>query len=248
MHILIGVDDTDNLESRGTGHLARMLGQHLSLAGLAQMKGITRHQLLVSPEIPYTSHNSSACLEAEIQPENRAAVMALCRHELLTESAPGSDAGLCVAAWNEAETVCSFGGRAKLEVLKQDEALALGRSAGIDLEGLTGTGGGVIGALAAVGLRAAGNDGRFLWLPGLRDPQEVQGRCSVRRLDEILGPGAICTPGGQTLAPDAWVDIGDWPRPLLRGGRAVLLVEENPTYGPNEWRVIAKENIKQLSQ
>ena len=61
--LLIGIDDTDNLDTRGTGYRARTLAQGLVDAGLAAVHGITRHQLLVDPRIPYTSHNSSACLQ-----------------------------------------------------------------------------------------------------------------------------------------------------------------------------------------
>ncbi|WP_041355139.1 hypothetical protein [Nitrosococcus halophilus] len=57
----IGIDDTDNRESRGTGYRARTLGAQLEEKGLAILEGVTRHQLLVSPAIPYTSHNSAAC-------------------------------------------------------------------------------------------------------------------------------------------------------------------------------------------
>jgi hypothetical protein len=60
--IFIGIDDTDNLETRGTGYQARTLGQSLSEAGLFEMRTVTRHQLLVDRRIPFTSHNSSACL------------------------------------------------------------------------------------------------------------------------------------------------------------------------------------------
>ena len=45
--LLIGIDDTDNLESRGTGYRARMLARHLGEAQLGTVTGITRHQLLV---------------------------------------------------------------------------------------------------------------------------------------------------------------------------------------------------------
>ena len=35
-------------------------------AGLASIGGVSRHQLLVHPDIPYTSHNSSLCLDAHV--------------------------------------------------------------------------------------------------------------------------------------------------------------------------------------
>jgi hypothetical protein len=48
--IYIGLDDTDTLESRGTGRLARQIAgeMHQALA----VQGITRHQLLVDPRVP----------------------------------------------------------------------------------------------------------------------------------------------------------------------------------------------------
>ena len=95
MNLLIGIDDTDNLESRGTGFRVRQLANWLAENELAIPKGITRHQLHVDPQIPYTSHNSSACLSAET--EHVEDVWEACREYLLRESALGSDAGLCLA-------------------------------------------------------------------------------------------------------------------------------------------------------
>ncbi len=66
---LLAIDDTDNAESIGTGRLARMLAAHLEEANLFAEPGVTRHQLLVHPDIPYTSHNSAACIEAAGSPE-----------------------------------------------------------------------------------------------------------------------------------------------------------------------------------
>jgi tRNA(Ile2) C34 agmatinyltransferase TiaS len=61
MQLLIGIDDTDNKESRGTGFNARQLGHLLTKEG-CEVMNITRHQLFVHNDIPYTSQNSSACL------------------------------------------------------------------------------------------------------------------------------------------------------------------------------------------
>ncbi len=54
--IYVGLDDTDNKTSRGTGYLARMVAA--SLSDRFKVWGVTRHQLLVDPRVPYTSHNS----------------------------------------------------------------------------------------------------------------------------------------------------------------------------------------------
>lgn len=90
MRILIGIDDTDNLESRGTGYMARQLGAMLSEGGLALVEGITRHQLLLDPQIPYTSHNSSACLLVRANQDKLDELAHHCRKLLLQKSAVGS--------------------------------------------------------------------------------------------------------------------------------------------------------------
>ena len=58
--IFIGMDDTDTLESRGTGHLARQIAATLSAEHT--ILGVTRHQLLVDPRVPCTKNNSSATI------------------------------------------------------------------------------------------------------------------------------------------------------------------------------------------
>lgn len=239
MHLLIGIDDTDNLETRGTGHRVRQLAEWLAENNLAEPLGITRHQLLVDPRIPYTSHNSSACLSVEADdPES---VWKASREFLLLTSADGSDVGLCLAAWEVVdETVISFGRRAKLEVLTMPEAHETASRSRVRSEGLTGTGGGVIGALAGIGLHRDGNDGRFLWLPGLR---ELKGTYPV---EEVIAKGHIervCTLDHDDLALDALVNVGDWVRPVLRNGRSTLYVEEQ-NHG---WHILSKDHIKDLS-
>jgi len=245
MRYLIGIDDTDNLETRGTGHHARDLANTLSARRLAEIEGITRHQLLVDPRIRYTSHNSSACLTVEAQPDRLEALIETCRQFLSTESAPGSDAGLCVAEWSRTSTaVQHFGQRAKRDILTMADALTLAQDELLVLEGLTGDHGGVIGALAAVGLRAAGNDGRFLWLTGLRELSGIYVADQLRRVTPIE---LIQTIEGADVPPADRIEMGEWVRPLLKHGCPLLLVEEAQGHDEYEWRVIAKDVVKKLS-
>jgi hypothetical protein len=65
MKILVAIDDTDNLESKGTGFRARELAALLHQNDFGHIIGVTRHQLFVHTNIPYTSHNSSACIAME---------------------------------------------------------------------------------------------------------------------------------------------------------------------------------------
>ena len=241
MRYLIGIDDTDNLESRGTGHRARQLLAYLAEKQLVQPLSITRHQLLVSPEIPYTSHNSSACLAVEMNPQQQEATWSACQEFLLAECAPGSDAGLCLASWDQISSqVCAFGKRAKQVVLTQLEAEQTAKDNQIQLIGLTGTHGGIIGSLAGVGLHCDGNDGRYLWLSGMR---ELSGCLLVADICARGSIDAVRTLNGPDLSPEILVNVGDWVRPILRGGQAILYVEEQN----NEWHVLPKQQIKNLS-
>jgi len=227
--VLIGIDDTDNEMSPGTGQLARRLGAELARRGAACL-GITRHQFLVDCRIPYTSHNSGACLTVEwagIVDELNFAT------DLVAEwSAEGSDPGICIApAAAVPPTVMDWGWRATREVLGMEQANAVARAGGVELHALGGTGQGIIGALGSVGLRADGNEGRFLELEGLRELGESTSPTELARLgielqhciggevesmeaaDEyVAGHGAIY----KTL---------NWVRPRLIQGRAVWPVE-----------------------
>ncbi|NLI93380.1 MAG: hypothetical protein GX434_14710 [Peptococcaceae bacterium] len=67
MKLLICIDDTDNLESKGTGEIASEMQAIIQEKGWGTYGFITRHQLILHPDVPYTSHNSSMCFNAEIQ-------------------------------------------------------------------------------------------------------------------------------------------------------------------------------------
>ena len=239
MRYLLGIDDTDNLESRGTGHRVRQLADWLAENKLATPLAITRHQLLVDPGIPYTSHNSSACLSVET--ENADDVWEAAREFLLRESAEGSDAGLTLAQWDSIPAeVMDFGRRAKLEVLTMSAAEQTASQSRIRCEGLTGTHGGIIGALSAIGLHRAGNDGRYLWLPGMR---ELTGKHQAKDICALGHVDRICTVENIDISNETIVDVGEWFRPILRDGKATLYVEEKN----HEWYIISKDRIKSLS-
>lgn len=244
MRCLIGIDDTDNPDSRGTGYRARRLGALLTEAGVGRLRRVSRHQLLVHPDIPYTSHNSAACLDVDTDEDAPVRVIGFCRQYLLDESAPGSDAGLCVAAFDEVNgEVSDFGRQAKQVVLAQSDARDTAATTRLHLEGLTGDHGGIIGALAAVGLARSGADGRFIWVRGVR---ELSG---VARAGELLantGIEEIRDDAGGDVPGDARIRVEPWPRPVMIEGRAILLVkrtEENDDDA--DWELLPKEVIKQ---
>lgn len=243
MKYLIGIDDTDNLDSRGTGWLARELGRRLEETGHSALHMITRHQLLVDEAIPYTSHNSSACLLVES--ERSEEIIAFTRSFLISESADGSDAGLCVASWDAVPPgVISWGHKAKKVILTAHDAMMLSSGNKIFLEGLTGTKLGVIGALAAVGLRKGGNDGRILWLPGLRD---LQGFSTPARLKNENKIDRVLRVSGALLSLQEKIALGEWVRPVMEDHQSTLFVEEYEG-GNCKYRTASKDFIKGISE
>ncbi len=216
--ILIGIDDTDDAASRGTGRLARMLSAECARRGLRPL-GVTRHQFLVDPRIPYTSHNSGACVA--VAASNGADSVAFAMDYVAERSARGSDPGVCiVAAAAVPAEIVEFARRAASQLVEMGEALGLAERAGVPLRALGGDGLGVIGALASAALRAEGNDGRFIDLPGLRDLPGVVGAEDLGRLGMRLDHRGERGP----VAGDRYETLG-WVRPRLIAGRPVLPVQ-----------------------
>ncbi len=225
--IYIGLDDTDNSTSRGTGHLARMVAA--SLAERYQVWGVTRHQLLVDPRVPYTSHNS--CNVVHLREDGTIDLVALAdavQAVMLANFQPGSDPGLCIAH-TVAPTLSAFGHRAKTELVQQSEAREIADRCGCVLRGLGGTQDGVIGALAGVGLAATGEDGRFVLVGRSRELVGVQ---PVQAVLEH-GIAEVRTAEGVSLR-EGLIETGGKLRPALRGNQPVLVVK--PQEGdPSIW-------------
>lgn len=227
--ILVGIDDTDNLDSPGTNQIARQLV--VALAGQFRCARIVRHQLLFDSRVPYTSKNSAASLLFQSLAGATASQLSeTCRSLLRQAAAPGSDPGLCVTSQVPAEVV-AFGVRCQRHVVEAQEAWELAERTSTQLEGLGGDSWGVIGALAAVGLAQTENDGRIVqwrdWpddLCGIVDVTEVIHRgIEIRELSPLGGRQKPVDLG--RLVTEGQVDLGKHLRPNLRRSQGVLFVE-----------------------
>jgi hypothetical protein len=197
MMILIGLDDTDIKDSRGTGHLARQIAADLETDHA--VLGVTRHQLLSDPRVPCTSHNSCAAIALESTNGTSEALASLTdrvRALMLANFEPGSDPGLCIAA-DVPCPIITFGRKVQHHLVRQSEARSL----------------------AAVGLAASGDDGRYIVVGHSRD---LVGLVAV---PDLLAAGIQCvqTQDGRPVA-DGLV-FADKLRPARRGGRPVAVVE-----------------------
>lgn len=240
MKIYLGFDDTDSLDSDyGTGKVARWFANDLPDG--CRLWGVVRQQLLVDDAIPYTSHNSAACLVIE-SPHNGDLLHELTdravRH-LERHAAAGSDPGLCVAAEGSSGLagLTDVGLACTHRIVTQQEALRA--CSGIHLSGHGGSNDGIIGAAAAVGLTASGWYGRFIELEHLR------------RLPSELGVGELEEQGIRIMAMDRDAPVPkpadrvrtqNWLRPRLLGGQPVLPVVQQ---APGVWETLGGRRGRQ---
>lgn len=245
MRILIAIDDTDNLVSRGTGEIASLIADAVQQNGWGTPGFITRHQLLVHPDIPFTSHNSTMCFPIEMKEGCLGQLIAFASDFLERECAEGSDPGLCVAVPEQvsvAAELVAFGRRAKEEVIAKQEALDLAKSLGVHLSEHGGTGHGVIGALAGVGLRLWGNDGRMRGRLASVHPGQV---LRVRELLDQPDVDAVRCPDGGAVGEEELVLIEDKPKTVMRDGASVLLVTAaDSNNGEARWQTLPRKLLR----
>ena len=124
---LVCIDDTDMPGTKGTGWLVQALCEELENFFSVKSSAISRHQLYVHEDIPYTSHNSSMCFEMTLEDSDPDPVIAFMAHYLETRCEKGSDPGLCVAVLNDTidrGPLIEFGLNAKKAVSSKAAAYA----------------------------------------------------------------------------------------------------------------------------
>lgn len=245
MNILVCIDDTDNLESRGTGELADELRQRIITRGWGSGSYVSRHQLLIHPDIPYTSHNSSMCFSAELGEPYYEEFVSLAESFLAAASAPGSDPGLCVvktAELSDSQQLIEFGLLAKQQVLGKSDAYDLADRLRLHLSEHGGSGQGVVGALAGCGLRLSGDDGRlrgWLQFSPRHEVMTVHQLCQHPYVDQVQSLD------GRILDDQEKVRIGDRPKSVLKGGDLLLLVTaESENQDGVAWKTCHRRLLK----
>jgi hypothetical protein len=234
----VGFDDTDNPDSdRGTGKLARWFERVLPDG--CKVWGVVRQQLLVHEDIPFTSHNSSACVVVDLPDRCLLDDLTLKAAAHLEEySLENSDPGLCVACEGDSALplLIDFGQKCTNRVMTQRDALEAAQR--IHLSGHGGTCDGIIGSAAAVGLTAYGWSGRFIEYGILRN---VPDPVSVSDLESHGIMVVSLDRDGQCPAPEDIVNTKGWLRPRLWGKRAVLPVSP---VTPGVWDALGEKRRK----
>ena len=221
MKVYLGFDDTDTLDSPfGTGKLVRWFQSAMPEG--CECLGVIRQQLFVCDKIPYTSHNSAACLIAEMpEPDLLNEAIERAASHLKHYAVNGSDPGLCVATEFDSSmaSLIDFGHFCTRAVSTQKQAMEAAKQ--VHLSGHGGTNDGIIGAAAAVGLTVFGWSGRFIEFGNLRAlPDEVL----VSELTNMGIEVVSMDRDASVPAPEDTVMTNGWIRPRLLGHLPVLFV------------------------
>lgn len=233
MKVLVCIDDTDNLESKGTGAISNEIRQMIENNNWGECSFITRHQLFLHDDIPYTSHNSSMCFETNIYKEHYEKFVENAAIYLRNESADGSDPGICVAIVDkidDKDSLIEFGLRAKRNILTKEEAYELADGMGLYLSEQGGTGQGIIGALAGIGLRLSGDDGELKGgIPELNKEKEYK----VSEILKFKNVDRVCSVDMKDLNENDVIKIVWKAKPILNKGKLVLFIKKNEITGEN---------------
>jgi len=243
MKTFIAIDDTDNINEGSTGRTANLLRKLIKERGWGSCDPVTRHQLLVHPDVPYTSHNSTMCFTADLVEESMTRIIAGAGEFLEQVSAPGSDPGLCVAPEYKIihkPELSEFGYRAKKEIVHKEEAYSLAKSLGIHLSEHGGTGDGVIGALGGVGLRMSGNDGRFQGKTKLRSAGEIMKVDEIKAFSDIE---VVESMEGHILDDSEKIKLGEIIKTVLLDHKQKLLVYRNDN-DEQIWHTCSKQQLR----
>ncbi len=214
--LIIAVDDTDTAEQGGTGRLCRGLAE--ALANRCEIWGVTRHQLAILPEIPYTRKNSANAVHLICPPAELDELLDYATEWVAAHCCSGSRPGLCQGT-AEALTAVTLGRSAQHRLVTMQEARQAAEAAGVVLRSVAGDGHGIIGALAAAALAGSGNDGRFVEVGQVR---ALQGPVSILQAHDA-GIAQVRQVGGKAVT-DGEIIAANGLRPALCEGKSVLFV------------------------
>ncbi|MCL2504049.1 MAG: hypothetical protein FWE94_05555 [Coriobacteriia bacterium] len=248
MKSVLCIDDTDSLTKKiSTGKIADYIKGALVERGIGICSAITRHQLLLHEDIPYTSHNSSMCMELETEGDKSAEIISLGTNVLEEHMDESSSPGFCYCISNAlSETsrgeLIGFGKRAKREVLKKEDAYHLAERLGLHLSEHGGTGQGVIGAVAGIGLRLSGDDGTYRGKMKIT-PTRSDGLISVDDICAQSGASEVRDMEGAVLGRGQLLHIGEHAKAIRVDHKKVIMVSRQED---GSYRACTKEELRGL--
>lgn len=247
LKLLICIDDTDNLESRGTGSIASEIKEIIENEYKnPQTSFITRHQLLLHKDIEYTSHNSSMAFECTVDALDYDRIEERITHYVRDESADGSDPGIAILKIDKISNqekieLIDYGFACKNIVLNKQLAYDKAGKYNIYLKELGGDGTGVIGALAGIGLRLSKNDGEIKGCVGKFEKDKVY---KIKDLLEHKDIDEVVSLDDQQPKEDDRVKISWRVKQIIRNGKRSVLVKREGDL----WTSMIKKDLRNIDK
>jgi hypothetical protein len=221
----ICIDDTDEIGyEKSTGLLSEEIQEHIENNYNKECSLITRHQLFIHEDIPYTSHNSSMCFTTHLNDVERDAITKFVIEYIEKHSAPTSQPGICIGYEKDivdTKNFLQYGFDAKTKVLTKDHAYAMAKKINFHLSEHKNSGQGVIGALAGVALRLYGSDGRVKG--NLKINKEL---ISVAELLEYDSIDEVQFADGTLASPKMKILINDKLKRVMLNHKSVVLIQK----------------------
>ncbi len=211
--VVIAVDDTDSADAGGTGAVAREIAKRLS--SRFPVWGVTRHQLVILPEIDYTARNSTNVVHLLRGPLDLDELQKDAANWVREMASPGSDPGLCIAQVDRL-LGCDLGRAAQERFVHKAEVRAAAAAADVLLTHPSHTDDGIVGAFAGACLASQGDDGRFVHAGALRS---LAGEITVA--DVLDAGGDEVRSVEETVVTEGTI-LAERLRPALCRGRCVL--------------------------
>jgi len=232
------IDDTDEIGyEKSTGLISEEIQEYIQ-SNYSKCSLITRHQLFIHEDIPYTSHNSSMCFTVYLNEEQKKDVIDFVIAHIEKYSAPTSQPGICIGFEkdiNDVKKLMQFGFDAKTKVLTKDDAYSMAKEIGFHLSEHKNDGQGVIGAIAGVALRLYGSDGR------VKGNIKVKEECmSVAELLEYDSIDEVQFEDGSIASNDLQVYITDKLKRVMLKHKSVVLIQKNE----ERYEILATEQLR----
>lgn len=232
------IDDTDEIGyEKSTGMISEEIQEYIA-SKYAKCSLITRHQLFIHEDIPYTSHNSSMCFTVDLNEEQKKDVINFVISHIEKYSAPTSQPGVCIGFEKDIkdpQKLMQFGFDAKTKVLTKDDAYAMAKEIGFHLSEHKNDGQGVIGAIAGVALRLYGSDGRVKGNIKLK-----QESISVKELLEDESIDEVQFEDGSSASDDIDVFLGDKLKRVMLKHQSVVLIQKSE----NGYELLRTEQLR----
>lgn len=232
------IDDTDEIGyEKSTGMISEEIQEYIG-GKYAKCSLITRHQLFIHEDIPYTSHNSSMCFTVDLNEEQKQDVINFVISHIEKYSAPTSQPGVCIGFEKDIkdpQNLMQFGFDAKTKVLTKDDAYAMAKEIGFHLSEHKNDGQGVIGAIAGVALRLYGSDGRVKGNIKLKHES-----ISVKELLEHESIDEVQFEDGSKASDDIDVFLGDKLKRVMLKHKSVVLIQKSE----NGYELLRTEQLR----